>query len=297
VTYKLRSMSGLLAFDAAARHESLTLAARELGRTQSAVSQQVKQLEEQTGLTLFVRRPRKVVLTREGQAFAATVRNLIQTTEDKIGQLQNTYDENVLRLTTYQSFATQWLMPRLARFNLRFPKIDVRVNVDDQRLDLRASGHDIAVRIGKLPAGEEALIPETYMPVYAPSLAPEKDLTVADIARYPLLAHEHADFWQEWFTVNNCEVSALDISADYSHSGLLVQAAAAGGGVALAPIAIASDAIVAGRLKCVVGKSVESDCAYYVSVAKGDIALKVESFYMWIHDEIKQMNKDMAEYM
>ncbi|MEX0299013.1 MAG: LysR family transcriptional regulator, partial [Kordiimonas sp.] len=149
MSYKLRSMSGLLAFDAAARHESLTLAAQELGRTQSAISQQVKQLEDQTGLTLFVRRPRKVILTREGHALADTVRDLIQTTEDRIWQLKNTHDENVIRITMVHSFAWKWLSPRLPRFNKMHPEYDVRFDASDTAHDLEAEGYDLGIRYGQ----------------------------------------------------------------------------------------------------------------------------------------------------
>lgn len=294
--YKLRSLSGLLAFDAAARHCSLTLAAKELGRTQSAISQQVKLLEEQTGLTLFVRKPREVILTPEGRAVAKAVRTAFEGIERTVTE-QNRKDEpNVLRLTTYQSFAIQWLIPRLPHFNLRHPEIDVRVHPDDQRLDLRAEGQDLAIRVGDLPAGETAMLPERFVPVYAPSLAPDRDLTKHDIADYPLLSHSEANIWPDWARNNDCDSAGLTVTADYSHSGLLVQAAAAGGGIALAPVTTVAEAVNSGRLKCIRGKPVVTDHNYFLSFAHDPAPEKVRIFADWMQEELVLMNQEMAEY-
>ena len=293
--FKLRTLSGYLAFDAAARHSSLTSAAKELGRTQSAVSQQVKALEAEIGLDLFVRRPREVSLTPTGRALAKTVSDALTEIEETITELGRKDEPHVLRLTTYQSFAIQWLIPRLPRFSLLHPEIDVRINADDQRRDLRAEGYDLAVRVGKLPPGVEALHRERMTPMYAPAIAHGAPILGADLGRVPLLAHAHANFWSRWLAQNNIDIDSADIGTDYSHSGLLVQAAAAGGGVALAPLAIASDAILAGRLACVPGTPVDTDHYYYVQTAGDHAPEKVQLFKAWIEREMALMEKDLAE--
>lgn len=294
--FRLRSLSGLLAFDAAARHNSLTLAAKELGRTQSAVSQQVKALEAELGLQLFVRRPREVTLTPAGRALAATLSGAFKDIEATVTRLQQSDDPNVLRLTTYQSFAIHWLIPRLPTFTLKHPEIDVRINADDQRLDLQAQGMDLAVRVGDAPASALYLGAETFAPVYAPTLSPNGTITANDIPKFRMIAHEHGHLWREWFDANEVSADRIDVETDYSHSGLLVQAAAAGGGVALAPPVIAGDSITAGRLKCVAGKALPTGCEYFIETAEVDPPEKVRLFNAWILQEMQIMQKEHPEW-
>ena len=287
--FKLRTLSGLLAFDSAARHGSLTLAAKELGRTQSAVSQQVKALEQELGLQLFVRRPREVTLTPEGRAFAETLSAALKDVEATVTALQQKDEPNILWLTTYQSFAIHWLIPRLPRFSMRHPEIDVRINADDQRLDLRAQGIDLAIRVGTPPGASEILGAETFAPVYAPSLSPDRKIEGGDILNFRLLAHEHVHFWEAWFGLNGVEAQQVEIATDFSHSGLLVQAASAGGGIALAPPLIAADALATGRLKGVPGRALPTGYHYYLEPAGAEMPEKVRLFNDWMHGEIADM--------
>lgn len=287
--FRLRTLSGLLAFDSAARHGSLTLAAKELGRTQSAVSQQVKALEQELGLQLFVRRPREVTLTPEGRAFAETLRGALKDVESTVTALQQKDEPNILRLTTYQSFAIHWLIPRLPRFSMQHPEIDVRINADDQRLDLRAQGIDLAIRVGAAPGMSEILGAETFAPVYAPSLSPDQPIEGRDVVKFRLLAHEHAHLWEEWFELNEVELPQIEIATDFSHSGLLVQAASAGGGIALAPPLIAADALASGRLLGVHGKALPTGYYYYLEAAGQDVPEKVRLFNDWMHSEVAKM--------
>ncbi|MBL4789776.1 MAG: LysR family transcriptional regulator [Kordiimonadaceae bacterium] len=297
--YKLRTLSGLLAFDAAARNGSLTLAANELGRTQSAVSQQVKALEQQLQLQLFVRRPREIELTVAGKALAEVVRRSLEAIEQTVNELSLKDEPNVLRLTTYQSFAIHWLIPRLPKFSLLHPEIDVRINADDQRRDLKAAGFDLSIRVGSLPHDVEALHQEVCAPVYAQSLTPLSSISCGNVTDYPLLAHKHMRraYWQQWQSDNGGGNGDLLISSDYSHSGLLVQAAAAGGGIALAPLAIASDALQNGRLKCIKSTPVLSDHHYYIVTAQEQVVEKVKVFSDWIREEMVQMEEELTTHL
>ncbi len=294
--FRLRSLSGLLAFDAAARHNSLTLAAKELGRTQSAVSQQVKALEAELDLQLFVRRPREVTLTPAGRALADALASAFKNIEETVTRLQQSDEPNVLRLTTYQSFAIHWLIPRLPRFNLKHPEIDVRINADDQRLDLQAQGMDLAIRVGKSPDTALYLGAETFAPMYAPSLSAGTDIAAKDVPKHRMIAHEHGHLWREWFDANDVEVDRIDVETDYSHSGLLVQAAAAGGGIALAPPLIAGDSISAGRLRCINGKALPTGCEYFIETAENEPPTKVKLFNEWILGEMQLMQKEHPEW-
>lgn len=294
--FKLRSLSGLLAFEAAARHGSLTLAAEELGRTQSAVSQQVKALEAELGLQLFVRKPREVSLTPEGRAVAASVREAFDGIEKTVTAQQVRDEPNVLRLTTYQSFAIHWLIPRLPRFSLKYPEIDVRINADDKRLDLQAEGYDLAIRAGKL-AEPKGWCQELVAPVYAPSLTDGRALMAEEALGYPLLAHADGNMWGEWLAANGVAVDKAIAASDYSHGGMLVQAALAGGGIAMAALAIAADGILSGRLHCIKGKPVTDGDYYYIDARRDPAPEKVQVFAEWFQEEMAAMETELEEFL
>lgn len=292
----MRTFSGLLAFDAAARHGSLTLAAKELGRTQSAISQQVKALEEQLGLALFVRRPREVALTSAGKMLAKSVRTSIEELEATVTDLSRRNDPHILRLTTYQSFAIHWLIPRLPAFNLKHPEIDVRIDAADQKYDLRTEDIDMAIRVGVAPAGATILLPETFLPLYAPSIAGGGSIKIADAVQHRLLVHLSAKLWDEWFELNGLNIQHPEIATGYSHSGLLVQAAIAGGGIALAPPVIAADSVYSGRLNYICGKPYDTGFEYYIETTDKNPPEKVRLFTDWVKEEAADMRKKHPDW-
>jgi len=298
--YKLQSLSGILAFDAAARHGSLTLAAKELGRTQSAVSQQVKGLEEQLGFALFVRRPREIELTSAGRSLAKAVKQALEGIDDRVTTLMRRHEPNVIRLSAYHSFAIQWLIPRLPRFSLAHPEIDIRLNADDHQVDVAAEGYDLAIRggwLGKLPSGVKPMRVEKYMPVYAPCLADGRDITVDDLTEYPLIGYEDRSYWNDWLEHNGVELRDPDYGKTYSHSGLLVQAAIVGAGIGMAPLATAAQALIDGRLKCVRGKPSSNGFCFHAVTAGEPVSENVALFVDWLESEMAQMEIDLQNYM
>ncbi|MFC4348068.1 LysR substrate-binding domain-containing protein [Kordiimonas lipolytica] len=298
--YKLQSLSGILAFDAAARHGSLTLAAKELGRTQSAVSQQVKGLEEQLGFALFVRRPREIELTSAGRSLAKAVKQALEGIDDRVTTLMRRHEPNVIRLSAYHSFAIQWLIPRLPRFSLAHPEIDIRLNADDHQVDVAAEGYDLAIRggwLGKLPSGVTPMRVEKYMPVYAPCLAEGREITVDDLTDYPLIGYEDRSYWNDWLEHNGVELRDPDYGKTYSHSGLLVQAAIVGAGIGMAPLATAAQALIDGRLKCVPGKPSSNGFCFHAVTAREPVSENVALFVDWLESEMAQMEVDLQQYL
>jgi len=298
--YKLQSLSGILAFDAAARHGSLTLAAKELGRTQSAVSQQVKGLEEQLGFALFVRKPREIELTSAGRALAKAVKQALEGIDEKVTTLMRRHEPNVIRLSAYHSFAIQWLIPRLPRFSMAHPEIDIRLNADDHQVDVAAEGYDLAIRggwLGKLPSGVKPMRVEKYMPVYAPSLADGREITVGDLTDFPLIGYEDRSYWNDWLEHNGVELRDPDYGKTYSHSGLLVQAAIVGAGIGMAPLATAAQALIDGRLRCVRGKPSSNGFCFHAVTAGEPASENVALFVHWLEDEMAQMEIDLQQYL
>src|SRR4051794_10687393 len=132
----LRSLSGLLDFDCAARWGSFRLAAQELHKTPAAISQQVKHLEQALGFALFIRHPRHITLTEKGQELAVSVARMLSELRAKIDALQGGGEETILRISTTHSFAIKWLVPRLDRFTKLYPELDIRIDSNDRMVDL-----------------------------------------------------------------------------------------------------------------------------------------------------------------
>jgi len=140
-------LNALRTFEAAARHLSFNGAASELFVTPAAVSHQVKHLEEHLGVSLFQRNHRSVALTPEGAELAATVGELLGQLDLALDRARNRAPA-VLRVTTMESFAAKWLVPRLHRFQQAFPDVRVRIDTSDEHADFLRGGFDVGIRYG-----------------------------------------------------------------------------------------------------------------------------------------------------
>src|SRR5256714_5823296 len=191
------SLDLLAGFEAAARHLSFTKAGEELFLTQSAVSRQIKELEDQLGVALFHRRHRALVLTEAGQQFYATAAQVITTMRTATERLRaQSGRKRPLSLTTTHSFAALWLIPRLAGFTRTHPGVDVRITADTRVQDLERDGLDLAIRHGPASlAGPNAvrLFGERVFPVCSPKLLkdPKRPLKQpADLKEHCLLQYD-----------------------------------------------------------------------------------------------------------
>ena len=142
------SLDLLRGFEAAARLLSFTKAGEELHLTQSAVSRQIKELEDQLGVALFQRRHRALALTEAGQQFYAASAQVLTTVRAAADRIRALGGRRTLSVTTTQSFASLWLIPRLAGFTRAHSDVDVRISADSRVLDMERDGLDVAVRHG-----------------------------------------------------------------------------------------------------------------------------------------------------
>ncbi len=281
----LPPLNALRAFEAAARHLNFRLAAEELGVTQGAVAQHVRALEEALGVTLFQRLPRGLDLTLAGEAYLAPVRRAFTLLVEATADIVQARGE--LTITAPPSFAARWLIPRLKRFTVQHPDIDVRVSASDRLEDIGPRGPDIAVRYGRPPfPGLEAapLVVAELFPVCAPGLISEAAPTPALLARYPLL-HDLHSMWPVWF--GNFGIAAPgggSRGTRFSQTSHAIDTAIAGQGLALAPLALVEDDLAAGRLVRPLGEAygIESDVAFYVVVPKGRTSAKVSAMRDWL---------------
>lgn len=295
---QLRSLSGLLDFECAARWGSFKLAAQELHKTPAAVSQQVRQLEETVGLALFIRHPRHITLTEKGQELAISVGRMLGELRAKIGALQSGDEETVLRISTTHSFAIKWLVPRMHRFTKLYPELDIRLDSNDAPVNLEDDSTDVAVRYGPVSEGDpDILFRERLIAVYSPELlAPgQTELTLADLPNFPLLYEKTTESWLKLLNENKALKGKYDFSRGYSHWGVLAQAAVAGQGIALVAYGIAYQDILKGSLRQIACRSAPFGSGYrfLVNPRKTNMP-KVQRFRAWLEGEMNDM-RSVAE--
>ena len=190
----LPSLNGLRAFEAAARHLSFTRAAAELNVTQTAISHQIRRLEEQLGMPLFVRRNRALELTREAEDYLPAVRAAFEDLRRATERLRRPEREGLLTVSTTASLAAKWLVTRVAAFQDANPGIEVRITTSSHLVDFRREEVDMAVRYGRgnwpgLRA--EWLMAEDMFPVCSPALLRREAAAQAGGSRQPHAAARH----------------------------------------------------------------------------------------------------------
>lgn len=288
----LPPLSTLRAFDAAAELGSFSLAAERLNLTHGAVSRAIKTLEDALGVVLFERSHRKVRLTRAGDIYAEEVRFALNHLRTGAKRIEAEAETGALAVTTFDSFAAKWLMPRLSRFRAAAPEIDLRLFVTDDIVDFNRDRIDIAIRFGTGPyQGLEAerLLEEETFPVCAPDLTsgPHALRAPADL-RHHTLIHDDMDIvWSSWLAAAG--VSGIDTSRGpfYNHSAHGIQAAIEGQGVALARSALVADDLKTGRLVRPFELSVKSPFAYWVVYPRHALERpKVRAFRDWAFSEV-----------
>ena len=171
---KNHSLNGLRMFEAAARHLSFTVAASELNVTQAAVSQQIRRLEEELGVKLFVRGKGKLSLSVSGQELAGSTKAALSIIHKSIRRITDTETEGVLAISTLASFASRWLIPRLSKFHEKHPDIALHVHTSGTKVDFNRDGIDAAIRLAakKEPElHEELIFPDSLCLVASPEVA------------------------------------------------------------------------------------------------------------------------------
>ncbi len=258
------SLDGLRAFEAVARRLSFSAAADELHLTQSAVSRQIKALETELGTALFNRGTRKVELTAAGILLRQAVLPALDGIDRSVRQIRVAQGRRAVSLSTFASFATLWLLPRLAGFQQQHPDIDIRISATDTRVDMDDPEVDVALRYddpSAVPPNAEHMFGEVLTPAASPWLVQQASSgqgpplrNTADLAGHALLEEDdhHPSAanlsWLRWLALQGSTglTPRRWIYLNYTHQQ--VQAALAGQGVALARMALVHDQIARGEL-------------------------------------------------
>lgn len=290
-------LNGLRCFEAAARHMSFKLAAAELFVTPAAVSQQIKALETELGCALFLRRPRALELTAEGARLAPVVRDAFSRLLAAVNDLKEQEEGRPLTVSVLPSFAVKWLIPRLSRFRMRYPEIDVRIAAEDRRADFVTDGVDVALRLGDgnyEGLHVEKIMSERIYPVCSPEVAarPPGLHRPQDLKHYPLL-HDVNTFagesWENFLEQFGIEGVDLRRGAFFTQMDMVLQAAVEGQGVALARSQLVTDDLRAGRLIRPFENEMPAPLAYYFVCREDSLrSNKVSVFRDWVLDEVRR---------
>jgi LysR family glycine cleavage system transcriptional activator len=269
MTHRLPPLAALRAFEAAARHLSFTRAAAELHVTQTAISHQIRGLEELLGVRLFRRLPRGLALTDEAQRYLPAVRDAFDRITSATSELMAARTAGPLTASVLPSFAAKWLVPRLGRFRTVHPEIDLRISTSLHLVDFAREDVDLGIRMGRghYPGLRvDRLFGEALIPVCSPALLEDGPPVrqPADLRHHVLLHDDDYTGWQLWLDLAGVEGVDAGRGPIFTDSGMVVQAAAEGQGVALARVALAAWDIAAGRLVRPFEVTLPHDLAYYL---------------------------------
>lgn len=289
MTARLPSLNGLRAFEAAARHLSFTLAAQELNVTQTAISHQIRRLEEELGLKLFIRQSRSLALTPKAAEYLPGIRAAFQDLRTATDRLLRKDDDRVLTISTLTSLAVKWLLPRLSSFQEKHPEIDVRITTSTELVDFRTSNVEAAIRYGqgRWPGLDaEWLMAEHLFPVCSPKLLTgERALRRPEDLEHATLLHTSTtvDDWRLWLTAAGLPAHlSQNRGLTFDLAFMTVQAAIDGLGVAMGHTAYVADDVANGRLVVPFNVSMPSAGYYFVTPQDRPVTPKLKLFRDWL---------------
>ena len=299
--YNLPHLAFFQGFEAAARTLSFTKAAEELFITQSAVSRQIKALEDHLGLKLFERRPRLLVLTENGQALYRIATDVLDRLQAATDRLRAETPGRQLSITTTTGFASLWLIPRLRRFTSLHPDVDVRISATTDALNLERSLIDLAIRYCRpeaVPEGALKLFGEEVVPVCSRVLLRDKERPLKrpeDLVHHTLL---HFDYigaepmyldWGTWLTSLGMGDLRPAAALHFSQYEQMIQAAISGQGVALGRQPLVNELIQAGTLVVPFQRSLVGPRGYYIIESRvGAGKPHVREFAQWLLAEAQR---------
>ncbi|TFY99573.1 LysR substrate-binding domain-containing protein [Ramlibacter rhizophilus] len=299
----------LRAFEAVARHLNFRAAAEEMALTQSAVSRQIQALEDEVGTSLFLRHTRAVELTSAGAQLLLAVSQSLPRIDGAVRQIRQSAGRKSVSLTTFASFASMWLIPRLEQFQREHPDIDIRIDASDLAVDLEMADVDLALRYGPratMPAQALRLFGEQLTPVASPWLLksgpPLKQ--PGDLAQHALIeagdAHRtHLQWltWRRWFEEQQLARLQPKRWLYFNYAYQMVQAALTGQGVVLARLPMVAESLSTGDLvEPLPGLRMNSPMAYWLILGpRSDQRPEIRAFRDWLLAESRLTREATGE--
>jgi LysR family glycine cleavage system transcriptional activator len=292
---RLPPLAALRAFEAAARHLSFKRAAEELHVTPTAVSHQIRQLEQAIGTPLFERRTRQVVLTPEGHVLLPVLTDGFDSFARVVESLSRKNRRAVVTLSATPAFAAKWLVPRLAAFRKARPDIDLTLLATLDVVDVKNGAADLALRYGRGPYPDlvaEPLTTDRFAPVAAPRLRLRKP---GDLRSATLI---HSDWrrsdprnptWRHWLRIAGLEGIDPRAGLRFSDETHAIQAAVAGNGVALHSLLLVQEELATGTLVIPFGPEIEGFALHLVRGPERPLTQAIEAVQAWLRAEFAKL--------
>ena len=302
---RLPPLTSLKAFESAARHLSFRDAAAELNVTPSALSFQIKQLEDHLGAPLFRRLNRRVELTAAGEALAPGATEGFTALTAAWRMARRTLDSGLLTVTAGPAFTARWLAPRLFDFASRHPEVELRFAATLRLLDFARDDVDIAIRFGHPPESEKDLhvameIREWITPMMTPAVA-ARVAAPADLCRETLIHQDDTAWlkppvdWSAWFRAAGVAPPAMQ-GPRFSQADHALDAAQAGAGVVLGRVSLADQALRTGALVAPFDVTLVPSAHFRVLCPKGaETRPETRAFLDWLRDEVARMADHSAD--
>jgi LysR family glycine cleavage system transcriptional activator len=289
----LPPINALRTFEAAARHGSFKKAAEGLHMTPSAVSHQIKSLEDLLGVALFRRATRQVHLTEQGRAYLPAVREALDTLRAATERITAKPEKAVLNISAAPSFAVGWLMPRLSAFQVAHPEIETRLSAQIETVDFADSDIDLAIRhTARVEAAglvAHRLMEEELIPVASPQLLDRQPLrTQADLAKVQLIhSVPRMGRWRSWLRAMGADKVDAESGPKFDHDAMAVQAALSGMGVAIVNRELVAKQLADGTLVAPFPHDLHSDLAFWLVYPKhrGDDPA-IQAFRDWLFAQV-----------
>lgn len=285
------------AFECAARHQSFTQAGRELNLTQSAISRQIKDLENHLGTRLFERIRQRVVLSASGQRLLPEARKLLQQTEETMLRTMSSAEAgSSLSIATLPTFGSRWLSPRLPEFLSLYPDTVFNVGSRSAPFDFEDENFELAIHYGQ-PVWARGtctyLCNESILPVASPSrkLAGQgAAITPADLVDRPLLhLATRPKLWGQWFEHTDLSPEMAYRGHRFDQFSMIIEAATAGMGYALLPRYLIEQELKSGALQVVVDLPMKTENSYYVVVPESKMSSPIaRNFVSWLIGQVQR---------
>lgn len=298
---RLPPLASLRAFEAAARQMSFKKAAEELTVTPTAISHQIRLLEETLGLRLFERRTRQVVLTEAGQQLFPALRDGLDLMADAIERTAKERDRPSVVITTTTAFAAHWLVPRLSGFRERHPRIALSLLASDDVISLEGGKADLALRLADGPPpglAATALFRDRFTPLASPALAIAEP---ADLERTALIQFDwhhpmpEKPTWSTWLAAAGLQRLRLAPQLRFNEESHALQAAIAAQGVALFSLTIASDALRRGLLVRPFETTIAGQTCYLLRRRQPGTNRSIEAVSAWLLEQAADADSFAAD--
>ncbi len=304
------SVGQLRAFEAVARHLNFRAASEQLALTQSAVSRQIQTLEDEIGVALFLRHTRAVELTAAGAQLLRAVVPALERLDSAVHLIRRSAGRKSVAISTWASFASTWLIPRLEAFQSELPGIDIRIDATDVAIDLDTSDVDLVLRHAKpanVPPSAQRLFGEQLTPVASPWLLKAGHVLkrAEDLAHFALIEASEASRtphlewlgWRHWLQAHHLKTLEPKRWLYFNYGHQIVQAALTGQGVALASMPQVTDSLACGDLvEIFPDLRLDSPMAYWLIVGpRSNARPEVLAFSDWLTAQAKLTRQAIGE--